>query len=252
MYSQMLASYLASNPVWQEMITVLEKAYGLSTRELALYLANIRDLFQLRDPQAAAIQAEIDSGATTRDLQTFDAYQTPDRATLVKTCSMLGFTYPDTDDDLFTSEDYLRIAQNIADYYKEQGTEAFLRFFSYCLNNNFTLEPMWTSDYATFYPEGSPFIGTPIWAGGTWYPTSHVQFQVEPGQDKVDPSTFQKFFNYIAPINLVLLGTVFRLLVNTELKIAMHGRMRVIHRSRPPQVTALVTVMHARQRVHQL
>lgn len=189
----LLAEYLATNPVWVEMIQVLEETWGDQLQNLVQQIANSRDLFQ------------TDS---TDLLKYFKDYKLPDRETMQRICSMLGFTYPNIDNQLFSTEDYLRIAQNIAAYYKEQGSDSFLNFFSFCMNYLFSLVPQWTKDYVNFYNEGDAIIGTPIWDGGQWYPTSHVCFVA--GVGDVLPDKFVEFFNYMAPINLVLLATKFQ------------------------------------------
>ncbi len=189
-----LANYLKENPVWVELFAVLEEAWGSKFRDLATDLANVRDLYQVK--------------ARNYDLvKSFQDFKVPDRETVQRVCTMMGFTYPNVDDKLFSAEDYLRIAQNISAYYQEQGTDSFLAFFSYCLNYVFTLVPQWTQDYETFYDEGDPAIGLPVWQGGTWYPTSHVSFSLEVG--RIPPDQFEPFFRHIAPIHLVLLATRF-------------------------------------------
>lgn len=218
--SSLLVSYLEENPVWQEMIQVFEETYGNKVDQLAYKLSKTRDLYQLNT------QGMQKTGQNLMyQLSDFDL---PDRKTLIRICLMLGFTYPDVGGSLFSTESYLRIAQNIAAYYKEQGTASFLNFFAYCLNYQFDLKLMWTSDYVTFFPEGSLSIGTPIWAGGSWYPTSHVQFTVTEGVLSIaDPGIFRNFFYYIAPINLVLLGTNYLFLPTSPLSIMMDARMQI-------------------------
>jgi hypothetical protein len=215
----LLVNYLADNPVWQDLIAIFESVWGDSADELATQLAQIRDLHRV-----AATNPDL----LASDMLGFDDYQMFDRQTMVRICNLLGFSYPNINNRLFSTEDYLRIAQNVADYYKEQGTDAFIRFFSYCLNSWFNLKPMWTQDYKTFVPEGDYSIGTPVWEGGTWYPTTHVQFEVDvlksPG---LSPDGYRDFFYYIAPINLVLLATLFKIRMSVQLNIACVGRLRV-------------------------
>lgn len=241
----LLVNYLADNPVWRELIQIFEEAWGDQADDLTQQLSEIRDLHRLEADGKAKVAAGqmLDMG----DLSLFD------RQTMVRICTMLGFGYPNLNDRLFNTEDYLRIAQNIADYYKEQGTDAFIRFFGYCLASRFELKPTWTEDYLEFYPEGDPNIGTPIWEGGTWYPTSHVQFFVELEQaNRVNPDDFRDFFYYIAPINLVLLATIFRTRVEASLYIAMAGRLRVIDTGITATYDKLRVAMNSRMRVVQV
>lgn len=215
----LLVSYLRDNPVWRDLIAIFEEVWGDQADELADQLSDTRNLFPIAPEQLG----KIDLGVmmSTGDYRLFD------RQTMVRICSMLGFSFPNLNDRLFSTEDYLRIAQNIADYYKEQGTDAFIKFFGYCLNSRFQLRPTWTNDYINFIPEGDPAIGTPVWEGGDWYPTSHVQFEVDIGKGNMDPDQFRDFFYYIAPINLVLLSTVFKATVTGQVYVAAHARMKV-------------------------
>lgn len=237
----LLVNYLQSNPVWKDLIAIFEEAVGDRNDELAEQLADVRNLH----PLEADSVGKIDLGAM---LSTGD-YRLFDRQTMVRICSMLGFSYPNLNDRLFSTEDYLRIAQNIADYYQEQGTEAFIRFFGYCLNSTFRLRTTWTNNYEDFIPEGEAGIGTPIWDGGDWYPTSHVQFEVEIGAGGMDPDQFRDFFYYIAPINLVLLNTVFKTTATGQLYVAMAGRMRIMQSTFIPAADSLFVAVHGRLRV---
>jgi hypothetical protein len=63
---------------------------------------------------------------------------------------------------------------------------------------------MWTTDYITFYPEGDPFIGTPIWEGGSWYPTTHVSINWDSGKFNVPLNNVVSLFNDVSNYNLVL------------------------------------------------
>lgn len=240
----LLVNYLRENPVWSDLIAIFEEVWGDQADELAYQLADIRNLY----PVAQENLPKIDLGAM---LSTGD-YRLYDRQTMVRICSMLGFSFPNLNDRLFSTEDYLRIAQNIAAYYKEQGTDAFIKFFGYCLNSRFQLRATWTNDYETFLPEGDPGIGTPVWAGGDWYPTSHVQFEVELGKGFTDPDQFRDFFYYVAPINLVLLSTVFKGVIDGQLYVACAARMKVRQLSILPTLDKLKVSVAGRMRVQRI
>jgi len=187
----LLMDGLNQNPAWVDFVNVYESVWGISFNSLVQQLANNRDLFQYMVTDDSPIR-------------TFSDYTLPDRDTCQRLCALLGFTYPDIDASLFSTEDYLRIAQNLGAYYQEQGTDSFLLFFSFCLNFVFSLSTQWTQDYVTFVSEGDPSFGVPVWNGGSWYPTSHVAFSL--GLGSTPPANFVNFFNYIAPINLVLMA----------------------------------------------
>lgn len=117
--------------------------------------------------------------------------------------NFLGFA---SSNSLFFREDFQTLYSNIGMFYMEgKGTEAFMNFYSYCIGALFSVDMLWTEDYVYFYQESDPLVGTPVYDGGTWYPTSHVEitydfvkFGVFSSEDMLD------FFYYVAPINLVL------------------------------------------------
>lgn len=116
--------------------------------------------------------------------------------------NMLGFQYTDT---FFTRSDFQVISSNIASYYPDKVTPQFVNFFGYSLNAIFDAQNTWTEDYVTFYVEGDPTIGLPIYKGGTWYPTTHVRLTYDFIKFGLyTPYTVKNFFYYVAPINLVL------------------------------------------------
>lgn len=217
----LLANYLRDNPVWQDLIKIYESTQGNALDQQAIQLSEIRDMNRLTD-----------SGATTNDqggmLDPVD-HELFDRATMVRICTMLGFGYPNINDQLFSTEDYLRIARNIGDYYKDQGTDSFIKFYGYCLNVKFDLQPTWTNDYKNFFAEEDTTVGLPVWKGGTWYPTSHVNLTYDaehsPGLGRND---LRDFFNYLAPLNLVLLHVVEAYYVAINLNMAVHGSMTIL------------------------
>lgn len=245
----LLVNYLRENPVWTDYIDIFEEAWGNDADELALQLADSRNLFPIADDSAS----KVDLGVmlNPEDFRLFD------RQTMVRVCSMLGFGFPNLNDRLFSTEDYMRIAQNIAAYYREQGTDAFIKFFSYCLNSRFNLRTTWTklyTDTASFLIEGDSRIGTPVWQGGEWYPTSHVQFEVEIGSGTMNPDQVRDFFYYIAPINLVLLATLFTARIKGQLFMMMGGRLRIHQLAQSPAVdlNTMNVTMAGKLRVHQL
>lgn len=242
--NSLLVNYLRENPVWRDLIAIFEQVWGDTADELADQLSDIRNLYPVDIESQPKIDLEL--------MLAGGDYRLFDRQTMVRICTMLGFSFPNLNDRLFSTEDYLRIAQNIAAYYKEQGTDAFIRFFGYCLNSRFQLRATWTNDYVTFVPEGDAGIGTPVWEGGDWYPTTHVQFEVDIGKGNMDPDQFRDFFYYIAPINLVLLNTVFKAVVTGNLYVACAARMKVRQLSIMPTLDKLRVSAHGRMKVRTL
>lgn len=117
---------------------------------------------------------------------------------------MLGFSPKYT---TLTQENYQTISSNVAMYYSQKGTPAFADFVGYSLDALFNVRTMWTQNYVTFQAESSPGVppGTPIYAGGTWYPTPYVTVTYDLVKFAAfSPYSVQEFFYYVAPINLVI------------------------------------------------
>lgn len=114
-----------------------------------------------------------------------------------------GFTFKDS---FFDTTAYQILSSNISQYYRQKGTPAFLSFFSFSLSTGIEAEACWTQDYATFKGElteaGS--IGTRLDRNGTWYPTTHVNLTASMDKFVESPEFITKFFDYIAPLNLVM------------------------------------------------
>lgn len=133
--------------------------------------------------------------------------------------NMLGFSF---DNSFFTYQDYQIIYSNLASYYYQKGTPAFINFFGFSINSVFKADVLWTQDYSNFYPEIStdnntivvdtgtfpvvtPTTVSPVFSGGAYYPTTHVRLTYDFIKFGLfTPYTVRDFFYYIAPINLVL------------------------------------------------
>jgi hypothetical protein len=89
-------------------------------------------------------------------------------------------------------------------YWWGKGTEAFIDFINYSISSSLTVNVLWTSDYVNFLAAGDPGIGTPIWEGGDWYPTTSVDIVSAGGLQNIDIPTLVNFFYEIANYNLVL------------------------------------------------
>lgn len=217
---ELLASYLKDNPVWQEYIEVLEESFGDEYDRAIDALSLSRNLHLFEEPDR------------TQMLSTEDVYLA-ERSFLVSVAQMMGFNYPNFKNKLFTAEDYLRLAQYVGQYMKAQGFDTFIDFFAYCFNTQMSLTNLWTDNYVDFVPEGDPSIasitgnvyGASRRTTGGFYPTSHVTFDISPYSTfNLTTEGFISFFNYVAPINLVLESVRFRAKIESNpLKYAMEG-----------------------------
>lgn len=217
---ELLAAYLKDNPVWQEYIEVLEESFGDEYDRAIDALSLSRNLHLFEEPDR------------TQMLSTEDVYLA-ERSFLVSVAQMMGFNYPNFKNKLFTAEDYLRLAQYVGQYMKAQGFDTFIDFFAYCFNTQMSLTNLWTDNYVDFVPEGDPRIasitgnvhGASRRTTGGFYPTSHVTFDISPYSTfNLTTEGFISFFNYVAPINLVLESVRFRAKIESNpLKYAMEG-----------------------------
>lgn len=121
--------------------------------------------------------------------------------------NMLGFSFSNT---LFDREDFQVVSSNYGHYLPQKGSEVFMDFFGYCLGAQFKADVLWTQNYTDFYAEGDPTIGVPVYNGGTWYPTSHIDLTYDFVKFGIfSPYEVSDFFYYVAPINLVLRRVIF-------------------------------------------
>jgi hypothetical protein len=132
----------------------------------------------------------------------FSSWSQPERAILVKQVNMLGMKLQSA--GLISDDGYQAIARWLGMYWWGKGTEAFIDFINYSISSSLTVNTLWTSDYVTFLPAGDSGIGTPIWEGGTWYPTTTVEIFAAGGLQNIDIPTLVNFFYEIANYNLVL------------------------------------------------
>jgi hypothetical protein len=131
------------------------------------------------------------------------ALNTFDRETRIQTISMSGMRIPES--DKFFPEHYERLQRELSAYWYQKGTTKVVDFISYVLNVPISINVMWTEDYETFLVEGSSDIGQPVYEGGTWYPTSHVQFAYDPESVPGIPlGTLLSLFYALANYNIVV------------------------------------------------
>ena len=215
----LLSPALRDTPAWSDMVGALDAVWATRIDQPLQYMLRLRDTFPAK--------YVADSVVSLDDLITFN------KTVAVETCNLLGFDH--YDGSVFSDQDYMRIGWNLSRYYTEKGTDTFFDFFGYALDAWFSLDALWTTDYIDFASESSGLIGTPVWEGGTWYPTTHVDFRVDLLQfGNLPISALQKLFYKVANINLVLnkfiLGAIAPF---STLNIAMAGSMSIIFTSNP-------------------
>ncbi len=190
----LLPPYLDSNPYYIEYVQAIDAIYGPTIDDKIAVLNDLRNMWvQNPDMEAVIEQHQIVKP---------ELWSTPERAIVVKQVNMLGMKLENA--GIVTDDAYQTIARFVGMYWFGKGTESFMDFINYCLSSALRVVVMWTEDYVTFQNEGSIYVGTPIWEGGTWYQTTHVTIVAKGGLFGLDILTLQKFFYEIANYNLVL------------------------------------------------
>lgn len=146
-----------------------------------------------------AVESQYVSNA---QLIPFAAWSQPERDLLVKQVNMLGMKLRSA--GIISNDGYQAIARWVGMYWFGKGTQSFIDFINYCLSSSLRVTKLWTADYVNFLPDGDPGIGTPIWQGGTWYPTTTVSIVSSGGLQNIDIASLVNFFYEIANYNLVL------------------------------------------------
>lgn len=192
--STLLPPYLASNPYFVEYCNAMDTVYGPKVDAQLRTLENIRNMWV----QNPITEQHVDAG----ELIPAGEWSTPDRDLVVKQVNALGMKLQTA--GIVTDDAYQTIARFVGLYWFGKGTVEFLEFINFCLSSDFRIHNLWTTDYKTFVPEGDPSIGTPIWEGGPWYPTTHIMVEAEGGLQDIDILTLQQFIMEICNYNLVL------------------------------------------------
>lgn len=191
--SILLPNYMSANPYFVDYCDAMDSVFGSLDSQIRT-LKNIRNMW-VQNP-------ETETYVDVQLLVPNSAWSTPNRDLIVKQVNMLGMklqTAGIVSDDAFQT-----ISRFVGMYWFGKGTEAFMEFINYCLSSDFQVFNMWTENYEDFFNEGDPDIGTPIWEGGTWYPTTHVTIVANGGFQGIDIRTLQQFFYEVANYNLVL------------------------------------------------
>lgn len=188
---------LNENPLFTDLADAVDEVFYESGIDPA-----VQELLTIRQPSTIAdsvLLAAQESGSLIKESDVTKQ----ELETLILQANMLGFRFPQS--DLFQLEDFKRICESVGQYYFEsEGLESWQDFLGYAFNAEFKVIPTWTENYVDFYEEGDAAIGTPIYEGGTWYPTTHVFLQYDISKFPFSSSVVAQFFYTFANISLVL------------------------------------------------
>lgn len=193
--SILLPPYLASNPYFVEYMDAVDSVFESTVDIPTEILGDLRNMW-VSNP--ALETTYVDEA----QLIPFEAWSQPEREILVKQVNMLGMKLMNA--GIISNDSYQAIARWVGAYWFGKGTQSFINFINYCLSSSLQITRLWTQDYVHFFNDGDSAIGTPIWEGGAWYPTSHVAIVAKGGLQGLDIATLISFFYEIANYNLVL------------------------------------------------
>lgn len=205
---KLLPPYLDDVQAWLDLSDSLDEVWKDKIDDPKKFLARLRDTWIV--PEATMTKIQNNEVLNLADYSLFE------REILIKQANMIGFDFRES--DLINDEDYQRITRNLGHYWYSKGTPKFIDFMGFVLNCLMTVIYLWSEvqntpegpQYGPFLPEGDPGIGTPVYSGGTWFPTTHVQVQFDPF--KFNSVPFNKMialFYAIANYNLVVDALIF-------------------------------------------
>lgn len=205
--SVLLPPYMEGVPIWEDLVKIVDTVFEANVDDPTVWIAKLRHLWILTT-------SALDKVEQGQMLAVTD-FELPEKEILVKQAKQLGFDFTQT--DLINEQDYQRIVRNIALYWYEKGKPNFIDFLGFVVQGVIKVNNLWstTTDqsswntYGSFLPEGDLGIGTPVWVGGEWFPTTHVQVVFDPF--KFEAPALQKLINLfytIANYNLVLESVV--------------------------------------------
>ena len=192
--SILLPPYLAINPYFVEFTDSIDQIFDSPVE------AKIQALRDLRNVWATSKTTEQKIAAS--QMVPIESWGGPDRSTVIRQVNLLGLRLADA--GLLGEVSYRTVARFLGQYWFEKGKGAMIDFLNFCTGTQFTLVNLWTQDYKVFLEEGSPGIGTSIYVGGNWYPTTHVQLQIDGTATPADLTVITAFFYEVANYNLVL------------------------------------------------
>lgn len=189
----LLPDYL-KEPSWLDLADAIDFVFGGSVEPAMKCLEFLRFMY------IPSIESE--AKAEDRQMLSFTDFDLPEKAVAVKQTNLLGLKV--TRSSGLNQSDFVTLSRNLGGFWYSKGTFDFIDFVGYCLNTDVTLDTLWTNNYVDFYSETDPAVGTKIWDGGSWYPTTHVAISWDSGKFSVPLNNIVSLFNDVSNYNLVL------------------------------------------------
>jgi hypothetical protein len=165
--------------VWQDYADAFDEVLATNVGPIDKALANLRTLYPgyVDYDALAESNSALATAVVNGELLPPAAFDTFSRDVEVQRLNTLGLSV--TDPRAMDDAALRRLTQNIGMYWYSKGTVDLPDFLSFCLNSPIRLVPLWTLNYKDMYEEGDPLIGTPVWQGGEWFPTTHVRLHFD-------------------------------------------------------------------------
>lgn len=194
-FKTILPAYLRNTRFFADFFDAADQVFDAKVYNSINSLKNIRNMW-MSNPE---LEQKIIDGNSMLKL---DDWTIPEQSTVVNQLNTLGLKLGESA-GLFTTQNYLAFCRFIGQYWYEKGTSNFMDFVNFCCGTQYEITNLWTTDYQHFYKEGDEAIGTPVWEGGEWYPTTHVSF-VSTNNYDADITLLAVLFDEISNYNLVL------------------------------------------------
>lgn len=201
--SKLLPPYLQSNPYFKDFADAIDRVWAEQVDSRIDVIKYLRHMW-VTNP---TVERKIDNG----ELLDLDDWTRPERSLLVKQVNLLGMKLRSA--GLLTDQNYLVVSRFLGRYWFGKGTEDFIQFINFALILDLEVRNLWSEILKN--PDGSYQLkynnftreedaGTPIWEGGNWFPTTHVEIVANGGLSDISTQTLAEFFYEIANYNLVL------------------------------------------------
>lgn len=186
-------SYMLVAPIFEDFFDAIDTVFDKRVYEKTNILGNLRNMW--------VINPETEQKILNGEMLDVEDWSLPEREIVGKQLNLLGLQLGESA-SLFSDKDFIALCRFLGMYWFEKGMSSFMAFVNYSCRTHYTIVNLWTKDYEMFYPEGDSRIGTPIWEGGEWYPTTHVQFTTTDSETNI--LALALLFKEIANYNLVL------------------------------------------------
>lgn len=195
--------YMALNPYYTDLSNSIDVVWGNLLDNAMTAMIEIRNVW-ITNP-------DLEAKVYANEMLDLSDWSVHERETMVKQVNMLGMQL--TSAGVLTDINYQTISRWLGQYWFGKGTQAFIDFINFCLITDLTVSNFWSentplprayNNMTLENADGTP-PGTPVWEGGTWFPTTHVQITANGGLGAtLTASTLAEFFYEIANYNLVL------------------------------------------------